>query len=87
MSRICQGCGGKLGVDCWNEIDCMEIGRRQEMDSIEHQDMLNRFYELESKIDLLENMLIAHGIPLPYDKPIIELNEWDDDEYEDWLPF
>lgn len=82
--RRCQGCGGVLGQDCWNEIDCMEIGRRQEMDSIEHQDMLNRFYELESKIDLLENVLITHGIPLPYEKPIID-NTVNDDE--DWLPF
>ena len=78
MSRICKGCGGVLGRDCFNEIDCMEISRRQEMDN---QDMLNRFYELESKIDLLENILIGHGIPLPYDKPTVDYED------EDWLPF
>jgi hypothetical protein len=62
----------------------MEIGRRQEMDSIEHQDMLNRLYELESKIDLLENILIGHGIPLPYGKPTVGVVDYEDEE---WLPF
>ena len=27
MSRICQGCGGLLGRDCYNEYDCVQISQ------------------------------------------------------------
>lgn len=29
--RTCQGCGGVLGRDCWNEEDCMAIAHDQEL--------------------------------------------------------
>lgn len=27
---ICSGCGGVLGRDCWNEHDCVMIGRNMD---------------------------------------------------------
>lgn len=32
MIKYCQGCGGRLGVDCWNEGDCVNISRSMEQD-------------------------------------------------------
>lgn len=28
--KICKGCGGVLGRDCWNEMECLMIGAREE---------------------------------------------------------
>lgn len=32
MSRICQGCGGVLGRDCFNERECIYISQQQEQE-------------------------------------------------------
>lgn len=32
MSRICQGCGGVLGRDCFNEQECIWISQSQQQD-------------------------------------------------------
>lgn len=31
--RICRGCGGVLGRDCWNEADCVQISNSLEQDN------------------------------------------------------
>ncbi|MDX3913738.1 MAG: hypothetical protein QHC79_09380 [Pseudosphingobacterium sp.] len=53
MLRICQGCGGVLGRDCWNEIECIAIGNMQEQ----------RAYYEASRVPDMENqihMLTGH---------------------------
>lgn len=30
MSKVCQSCGGILGRDCFNPVECAEITRRME---------------------------------------------------------
>lgn len=32
MSRVCQGCGGILGRDCFNEYDCVQISEQHYYD-------------------------------------------------------
>lgn len=31
--KICQGCGGVLGRDCWNEQECIWISQSQQIDN------------------------------------------------------
>lgn len=52
MANYCQGCGGVLGRDCWNEIECISI-----TNSMYFQDKIQ---PLKNKIENLEiNLLIS----------------------------
>jgi len=80
----CSGCGGTLGQDCFNETECIEISRQREEDYREFEYLYNQIYELEGKVDALEEVLEQNSIPLPYIKYIPSSVE---DDEEDWLPF
>ena len=80
----CSGCGGILGVSCFNEQECIEISRQREEDYREFEYAYNQIYELQGKVDILEELLEQNNIPLPYIKyipPSIDSDE------EDGLPF
>lgn len=79
----CSGCGGILGVDCFNERECIEISRQNEADYRELEALWNQISELQNKINLLEEVLYENNIPLPYEKSII----FKDESEDDWLPF
>ena len=59
---ICQGCGGVLGRDCYNQADCIEISRRQNQDYYDDADKVN---ELQHQIYVLLSILIENNIELP----------------------
>lgn len=44
----------------------------------------NEIAELQYKVNILEEVLDHHRIPLPYEKPVVPLPS---DDEEDWLPF
>lgn len=53
--RTCQGCGGILGRDCYNESDCLMISHREE--SYRQgliQELLRRVEALEEKLGVRE---------------------------------
>jgi hypothetical protein len=81
MSRICQGCGGRLGVDCWNEADCVQISNQQAHDLYINEFLQRDLADAEIRIRFLEQFILDNGLETPY--PIIEPI----DESEDWLPF
>ena len=69
-SQICLGCGGVIGRDCYNPVECLEISNS------------NRHYEMEElyqKVEILEYTLFEHGIPLPYNRAYLEREEYDED--------
>lgn len=80
----CSGCGGTLGRDCFNEAECIEISRQREQDYREFEYLCNQIYELQGKVDMLEEVLEQNNIPLPYIKYVAPSVE---DDEEDWLPF
>jgi hypothetical protein len=81
MSRICQGCGGVLGRDCWNEADCVQISNQQAHDLYINEFLQRDLADAEIRIKFLEQFILESGLEIPY--PIIEPI----DESEDWLPF
>ena len=62
----CRGCGGVLGRDCWNEVDCLQISQNQDNC---YKDGLTQ--ELEWKNSILIYMLEHHKIKIPdfYNRP------------------
>ena len=54
--RICQGCGGVLGRDCFNEMECISISHSQQS-NIEY-----RIKVLEETVFKLIAMLKKHNI-------------------------
>jgi hypothetical protein len=77
MSRICQGCGGVLGRDCWNEADCVQISNQQAHDLYISEFLQRDLSDAENRIQFLEQFILDSGLEIPY--PI--------DDSEDWLPF
>jgi hypothetical protein len=55
----CRACGGKLGLNCFNEQDCLEISNRQY-----YQDE-QIIYQLEEYIEILKYRLLAANITIP----------------------
>lgn len=55
----CRACGGRLGLDCFNEQDCLEISNRQY-----YQDE-QIIYQLEEYIEVLKYRLQVANIPIP----------------------
>lgn len=56
MSKVCNTCGGVLGVDCWSPYDCYQISR--------YQDQELQYLQQESKdipviIDMLEQAILT----------------------------
>ena len=49
--RICQGCGGVLGRDCFNEQECVWIGNQQDSEAYQLASLVP---ELQNKITDLE---------------------------------
>ena len=57
--RTCQGCGGVLGRDCFNETDCVNITHRMEQHQRQQSDQLPEWMrELEERIDAIEKHLL-----------------------------
>jgi len=81
MSRLCQGCGGVLGRDCWNEVDCIQISNQQAHDLYINEFLQRDLADAESRILFLEQFILDNGLEIPY--PIIEPI----DESDDSLPF
>jgi len=75
----CSGCGGILGRDCYNEAECVEISRQREQDYRELEYLYNQIYELQGKVDTLEEILEQNNIPLPYIKYVTPSVEDDED--------
>ena len=77
---ICQGCGGILGRDCWNEADCIQISNQQAHDLYLLDFMQRDLNYAEERIRFLEEFIVNSGLEIPY--PKVENNN-----EEDWLPF
>jgi len=54
----CRACGGRLGLDCFNEADCLEISRQQ------YENDYNNG-ELEHYISILIYTMEQKGITVP----------------------
>lgn len=54
--RMCQGCGGVLGRDCYNEMECISISQSSQS-SLEY-----RVEVLEQTVFKLIDMLKKHNI-------------------------
>jgi hypothetical protein len=73
----CPSCGGILGRDCFNPIECADISNR--MNGYEIQ-------ELEYQISVLKQTLIDNNIPIPD----LEIKQTEQDNsycFTDGLPF
>jgi uncharacterized protein YceH (UPF0502 family) len=44
----CNGCGGVVGRDCWNPVECEQIANQMEQ---------NKHYSLEQRVQSLEQEL------------------------------
>lgn len=83
----CRACGGRLGLDCFNEADCLEISRNN----------LNRYDNdiqyLEYYISVLEYKLIQNKLTIPLlivpENPLVlkQMNLCETNPYIDYLPF
>ena len=89
MSRNCQGCGGILGRDCYNEHDCMIISnqRYSDIEQLQHEnEMYNQqIGELMGQIETLKQALTDNKIDIPDLGPKINW-ELSAQDHED-LPF
>lgn len=88
MSHICQGCGGVLGRDCFNEHNCVQISNQRHSD-IEQLQQENEYYnqqigQLMRQVEILKQALNDNGIEIPNLEPNIN---WDADLDHDDLPF
>lgn len=62
--RTCMGCGGVLGRDCFNEMECLEIYHRQQQEAqqksnsseIQIHELTARVARLEQQIEYLTNV-------------------------------
>jgi len=66
--KICRGCGGVLGIHCWNEIDCINISNYQSNDDRHEID------SLEEYISILTYVMKENNIKIP-DKNFNESKE------------
>lgn len=53
MRKICNGCGGYIGVDCFNPVECEWIANDQRR--IQRQHEQDRIARLERRIKELED--------------------------------
>ena len=79
---ICQGCGGILGRDCWNEADCVQISNQQAHDLYLLEFLQRDLNDAEEKVRFLEEFIQDSGLEILY--PTRDLLTEDE---EDWLPF
>lgn len=89
MARVCQGCGGILGRDCFNEFDCIRIGNAMEQERHdEHQraanDMEERFWKL---VDVVERAGIDCSELKPVAPEPVQPLLRGSDYLDDGLPF
>ena len=73
----CPSCGGVIGRDCFNPVECADISNR--MNSYDIQ-------ELEYQIQILKQTLIENNIPIP-DLEIKKQNQDENYCFTDGLPF
>lgn len=76
--KYCQGCGGIVGRDCFNEIECMSISAQQ-----------NHYDEqyLLAEIELLKKTLKENGIPIPELNKQHEITSYQNNTYDEGMPF
>lgn len=55
----CRACGGRLGLDCFNEADCLQISMNEQ-----YSDSYNNS-ELEHYISILIYTMVQKGITIP----------------------
>lgn len=84
----CRACGGRLGLDCFNETDCLEISRNNQ------NGYDNDIQYLEYYISVLEYKLIQNKLTVPLlivpANPLVlkQMNLCETDPmYDDGLPF
>lgn len=85
MSRLCQGCGGILGRDCFNEYECVLISNMQAHDLYINDFLQRDLADAESRIQFLEQFILDSGLEIPY--PIIEPIFGDDESDANYPPF
>jgi hypothetical protein len=73
----CPSCGGVIGRDCFNPIECADISNS--MNSYDIQ-------ALEYQIQILKQTLIENNIPIP-DLEIKQQSQNDNYCFTDGLPF
>lgn len=77
---ICQGCGGIVGRDCYNPIECYQISLQDAHDLHIIEFLQRDLISAEERVIFLEQFILDSGLEIPY--PIVEENN-----DEDWLPF
>jgi hypothetical protein len=72
MARTCKGCGGILGRDCWNEMDCLIISNRQQNQDSQYINQLETDLNWSQKVVIpdLEDRLNT-AITLMYNLSLI----------------
>lgn len=69
MSRICQSCGGIVGRDCFNTVECAMITSRMEngymhYDRRQQSQDAHELYQLQQRFEQLLVILNDHGIDI-----------------------
>jgi len=83
----CRACGGKLGLDCFNEYECIQISQN----IYQYQDEEINF--LREQLEVLKYQLNQNNIPffdglgVPYPTPLIKPIEIEEDPKICHLPF
>ena len=62
---ICRGCGGVLGIHCYNEFDCVQISESNYINDTQELDFLRQY------CDYLESVLNENKIPFIFYVPDI----------------
>jgi len=71
----CRACGGKLGLDCFNESDCLQISQN----NYQYQD--DEISNLRDQVEVFKYQLCQNNIPffdglnVPYPTPLLKLIE------------
>lgn len=75
MISICQGCGGVLGIHCFNQRECLERAHDSYLFTFLQRDLA----DTEDRIQFLEQFILDRGLEIPHS--VIENSD------EEFLPF
>jgi len=84
----CRACGGKLGLDCFNESDCLEISRNNQY-TYDNDIQYLEYYISVLEYKLTENKLTIPLINVPTNPLVLkQINLCETDSLFDYgLPF
>ena len=90
----CRACGGKLGLDCFNEADCLQISennhQHQEQEINYLQNMVDRLKYQMNSMGILYYDGIHPEIEAPFKQPVeisFHPNIINHPQHPDYLPF